>query len=651
MRQIHRITPFLSGVCVLLCALMLSPLSAAALGVLPAKNTEARHQLCTQLSEEAQAYYSGAYGYESLLQLDGAGDASDSYAAMQNNPLFEALHTLMTDTHRYYTTYSGYKSGSLAYFWSSTDAVAEHDSYTLFYSDLPYGADVTMNREHIWPKSHASFQTTRGGADLHHLRPSLDTVNNAKRDHIFGDIDGVFPGGYTTGTIDGQHVYYLNSGEDLFECKDDVKGDVARILLYVYCRWEQPNLYSSLPAEQLPAFDPDDATNSGVKVIESLDTLLQWCESDPVDTWEMKRNDLTQEVQGNRNVFIDYPELAWQLFDKELPTGMATPTHEGCRHHYELSEHTAPLCEADGCDRFCCTVCGNETVKRIAPTGHADADADGVCDHCHTALTLPAAMTCAEALHDGDHLVLYHPSTATAIGKSINANGKMSIVPIAVKDGVLRPTAECAVMTVHAAGEQEIYLQIGGKYLSVGADGKSLCYTAEQSGNSLWRLTPSDNSGQFYLDNANATVSGKTARLQTYRGNTTVNAANTTASFRFACYTLSAHVWDDGVVTKEPSVAEDGAKRYTCLLCGEEKEEPLPTLAMLCGDANLDGKVDILDVTVIQRCLAEYEALSDPAALCADINGGGVTIDDATLIQQYLAEFSPQAPIGQPILS
>ncbi|MBQ9680339.1 MAG: endonuclease [Ruminococcus sp.] len=30
------------------------------------------------------------------------------------------------------------------------------------------------------------------------------------------------------------------SKADLFECKDNVKGDVARILLYIYCRWEQP---------------------------------------------------------------------------------------------------------------------------------------------------------------------------------------------------------------------------------------------------------------------------------------------------------------------------------------------------------------------------------------------------------------------------
>ena len=113
--------------------------------------------------------------------------------------------------------------------------------------------------------------------------------------------------------IGGDTLYWVMEPDDLFECKDDVKGDVARILLYVYCRWLQPNLYTNAAAEDLPAMDEDDSANNGRRVIESLDTLLQWCALDPVDTWEMERNDLIQQIQGNRNVFIDYPELAWQL--------------------------------------------------------------------------------------------------------------------------------------------------------------------------------------------------------------------------------------------------------------------------------------------------------------------------------------------------
>ncbi len=40
----------------------------------------------------------------------------------------------------------------------------------------------------------------------------------------------------------------------------------------------------------------------------------------------MERNDLVQNVQGNRNVFIDYPELAWYLFSLTPPIDMQTPS-------------------------------------------------------------------------------------------------------------------------------------------------------------------------------------------------------------------------------------------------------------------------------------------------------------------------------------
>ena len=307
--------------------LVLSIPTVSALGSLPQTNDQPRHEVCTTLSEAAEDYYADDYSYKELSALRGASDISTSYAAMQDNPLFTTLHDLMANTHQYSTTYSGYNKGSLAYFWNSTDAVGGSDTYIMFYSDMPGNIEgVTLNREHVWPKSRASFYQKNGGADLHHLRPSVSSVNQAKSNHTFGNIDGVLSEGYTQRELNGEVCYRVSKSADLFECKDDVKGDVARILLYVYCRWEQPNLYTDTPSDELPELDADDDANSGVKVIESLDTLLEWCEQDPVDTWEMRRNDLTQEVQGNRNVFIDYPELAWQLFSQEIPTDMSTPT-------------------------------------------------------------------------------------------------------------------------------------------------------------------------------------------------------------------------------------------------------------------------------------------------------------------------------------
>ena len=66
--------------------------------------------------------------------------------------------------------------------------------------------------------------------------------------------------------------------------------------------------------------------NNLTNVVQSIDVLLSWCQSNPVDAWEMGRNDSVQGIQGNRNVFIDYPEYSWLIFGKSVPSGMTTPS-------------------------------------------------------------------------------------------------------------------------------------------------------------------------------------------------------------------------------------------------------------------------------------------------------------------------------------
>ena len=82
---------------------------------LPAANTQPRHVVCTALSQAARAYYTGSSSVDSLMSLSGAADNTDSYAVTQNNSLYTALQTLMTQTHTYNSVnYSGTSAGSLA---------------------------------------------------------------------------------------------------------------------------------------------------------------------------------------------------------------------------------------------------------------------------------------------------------------------------------------------------------------------------------------------------------------------------------------------------------------------------------------------------------------------------------------------------------
>ena len=60
----------------------------------------------------------------------------------------------------------------------------------------------------------------------------------------------------------------------------------------------------------------------------------------------------------------------------------------------------------------------------------------------------------------------------------------------------------------------------------------------------------------------------------------------------------------------------------------------------LLADVNLDGTINIRDVTASQRHAAEIETFTEEQLALADTNGDGkVDINDATYLQRYLAEF------------
>lgn len=283
----------------------------------PDRNDGIRHQTCTTLSAQAEAYYTDSYAWDSLILLEG--DTTGSSLAATRTPLYEALQELMSSTQTGSVTYK-----DLTSYWPYTDTQPGFADATLFYSDA---VGTGYNREHVWPKSRASFYQSGGGADLHHLRPTNSSVNSTRSNYTMGNVKANCST-YSTAEYGGKTVLWYNADADLVEVNDNIKGDVARILLYVYVRWGQPNLFENVQADSLPPFDSDDSQNNGLKVMDNLETLLQWCREDPVDDWEMARNDRVQDVQGNRNVFIDYPELAWLLFGQPLPTDMPTPSGE-----------------------------------------------------------------------------------------------------------------------------------------------------------------------------------------------------------------------------------------------------------------------------------------------------------------------------------
>ncbi|MFY7670932.1 endonuclease [Tenacibaculum sp. MEBiC06402] len=155
------------------------------------------------------------------------------------------------------------------------------------------GSVGDWNREHVYPRSlgNPNLGSSGPGSDAHHLRPSDVQYNSQRGNKAFADGSGN-SGDVTGGWYPG----------------DEWKGDVARMMMYMYLRYGDRCLPSVVGVGS-SASTPDDM----------IDLFLEWNAEDPVSTIEDNRNNYHENVanqyaQGNRNPFIDNPNLATQIW-------------------------------------------------------------------------------------------------------------------------------------------------------------------------------------------------------------------------------------------------------------------------------------------------------------------------------------------------
>ena len=260
-----------------------------------------------------------------FIDADVAFASSSDYykgiTASGGNALLGQLHDLITTTHKNYTTYSDCSDPSIV---KRTDPgtngnVMEFYSQADISSSWGGGHQGTWNREHVWCQSLSNglWGKNGGGSDLAHIRPAESGLNSARGNNKYGEVSN------------GSEAYYedaLNNpvalggyiSDRVFEPLDKVKGDVARIVMYVYTHY---NHYSRVygttngsgSASYFGELNFTHIISAGSEK-NAIAMLLRWNKLDPVDDIERARNDVIQSIQGNRNPFVDnqnYADMIW----------------------------------------------------------------------------------------------------------------------------------------------------------------------------------------------------------------------------------------------------------------------------------------------------------------------------------------------------
>ncbi len=186
-----------------------------------------------------------------------------------------------------------------------------------------WGSGNVFQREHVWPNSRLGIPRVNNnsrdqGSDPHNLRAIIGSTNSSRSNRYF--VAGSGEAGYTIET-------------DQYYPGDAHRGDVARILLYMAVRYK--DILSLVETPGGTTYEPSGAQ------MGQLSILLDWHLKDPVDNFEINRNKVIYEYQGNRNPFIDRPEYfqpVWEYFMQQAQLqAQAIETMKNTIASYELN--------------------------------------------------------------------------------------------------------------------------------------------------------------------------------------------------------------------------------------------------------------------------------------------------------------------------
>ncbi|MBO4551035.1 MAG: endonuclease, partial [Bacteroidaceae bacterium] len=140
--------------------------------------------------------------------------------------------------------------------------------------------------------------------------PADATANGRKSNNPIGVVDKTVS--YTNGVtkVGKSTSYRADSLITVWEPADQWKGDFARTYFYMAtCYSHMNSLWTT--TEGLLTVDPNSPLLMRPWV---YNLMLEWAEADPRDEIEQQRCDAIYEIQGNRNPFVDFPELCYYIW-------------------------------------------------------------------------------------------------------------------------------------------------------------------------------------------------------------------------------------------------------------------------------------------------------------------------------------------------
>jgi len=223
----------------------------------------------------------------------------------------------------------------------TTNECINRYSLTKFYfaENYAYQALTGMNIEHSFPSSWWGGTKNNAYKDLFNLYPSESSSNQSKSNYPMGKVTSTK--NWNSYELVGTGSAGTNGTISLFEPNDTWKGDFCRSYFYMATTYQE--LEWNKDSKQAMQILENNEWPTLQKWAYTL--YLEWTRKDKVLEIEVKRNDAVYSIQGNRNLFIDFPYLAEYVWGDSInvpfdPTTSLTTASNDDRYMQATEEIT-----------------------------------------------------------------------------------------------------------------------------------------------------------------------------------------------------------------------------------------------------------------------------------------------------------------------